>query len=39
VCWNAKRRLIRKTEQVAAISAYDKARQFYDRVIQESIAD
>jgi hypothetical protein len=39
VCWNAKKSQIRAAEREAADQAYEKARQVYDRIINESVAD
>ena len=39
VCWNAKKGGIRNAEQPAAAAAYEKARQVYDGIIKESVAD
>lgn len=36
VCWEQKRKLIRPAELDEAASAYDVARRYYDRVIEES---
>lgn len=36
VCWNSKKGRIRESEQAAAKTAYDQAREIYDRIIAES---
>ena len=38
-CWNSKKKGIRDTEQAAAVKAYDKAREAYSRILQESFDD
>ncbi len=38
-CWKRKEHKIRKSEKVAAKAAYDKAREIYDRLIQECFDD
>lgn len=39
ICWNSKKNGIRETERAAAIKAYDKAREAYSRILQESFDD
>ena len=39
VCWNQKKGRIRESEQKAAAKAYDVAREAYERIIRESVAD
>ena len=36
VCWDKKRGQIRESDQVAAAAAYEVARKWYDRVLQET---
>ncbi|MBB74692.1 MAG: hypothetical protein CMJ75_09285 [Planctomycetaceae bacterium] len=38
-CWNSKKKGIRETERAAAIKAYDKAREAYSRILEESFDD
>ena len=39
VCWKQKQGRIRATEQPAAKAAYDKAREVYDEILKQSVAD
>jgi hypothetical protein len=39
VCWNAKEKMIRPNERVAAKAAYDQARAAYVQVLKEAVAD
>jgi len=39
VCWNAKKRAIRDKERPAAQAAYDKAREIYQKIAQDSTTD
>jgi len=39
VCWNAKQGQIRDSEQEAAKAAYDQAREAYEKILAESVAD
>ena len=39
VCWNAKRPQIRESERPAAKKAYDEAREIYEQILKESLAD
>ena len=39
VCWNQKKGRIRDADQPAASAAYDKAREVYDKILEQSVAD
>ena len=39
VCWNAKQERIRESERPEARRAYDQARETYERILAESVAD
>ena len=39
VCWKSKQGQIRKKERDAAAAAYERARQAYDKILKESVAD
>ena len=39
VCWNSKQRAIRESERAAAKSAYDKAREIYEKIAAESVSE
>lgn len=39
VCWNAKQRNIREADKAAAREAYDRAKAYYQKVVQSSVAD
>lgn len=39
VCWQSKQGGIRKSDKAAAVTAYNKARSIYDKIISESVAD
>ncbi|MEX2287729.1 MAG: CehA/McbA family metallohydrolase [Planctomycetaceae bacterium] len=39
VCWNSKSGRIRDAEKAEAKAAYDKAREAYDRILAESVAE
>jgi hypothetical protein len=39
VCWNAKKGNIRASDQPAAEAGYDVAREIYERILAESVAE
>ena len=39
VCWNAKKSRIRESDQAAASTAYEKARNVYDQILKQSVVE